>query len=432
MKKLFSKKFISMLVCIALAVCVLPMAAFAENTKTDSKTTASQSQQTNSDKTDKKDDKKIEKIEISLGDAYKKVYDGKEVSKSDVYSLVSSKSGGVTVFTYKWYNANGDAIDYNPVNAGTYKLKIQVSEKDPSYKGSATVSYIIEQRPLEWDVSGLKISKPYDGTTEAAKIKGYLNIKGVIEGDDAALAYDSITAADFPTADVQKVSVPIIVENAGLTGTSRDNYSLPKVSPAAEAAIIKAYITEITIPDDANKYRVVVQEAVSVTDALAAAAMDSEDAIKTALREKVAEAFADKEEFSVSYYTPVLQVLKNDEWVDVPAEDMPQENITVTLQYPEGTEDKTHEFVIYKLKTSGDDAGTIEVWAHTEQVEGIEINLSQGETLAVGYTPDQHINITMIIIIGAIAVMVIAGAVFLKLHKTDREEADEASEPPVQ
>jgi len=428
MKKLFSKKFISMFLCLALAVCVLPMAAFAENTKTDSKTTASQSQQTDSDKTDKK----IEKIEISLGDAYKKVYDGKEISKSDVYSLVSSKSGGVTVFTYKWYDANGNAIDYNPVNAGTYKLKIQVSEKDPSYKGRATVSYIIEQRPLEWDVSGLKISKPYDGTTKAAKIKGYLNVKGVIEGDDAALAYDSITAADFPTADVQKVSVPVTVENAGITGTSRDNYSLPKVSPTAEAAIIKAYITEITIPDDNSQYRVVVQEAVNVTDDLAAAAIDTEDAIKTALRTKVAEAFADKEEFSVSYYTPVLQILKDNEWVDVPAENMPQQNIAVTLQYPEGTEDKTHEFVIYKLKTSGDDAGTIEVWAHTEQVEGIEINLSQGETLAVGYTPEKQINITMIIIIGAIAVMVIAGVVFFKLHKTDREEADEESEPPVQ
>lgn len=432
MKKMFSKKVISMFVCLALAVCVLPMAAFAEDTKTESKTTTSQSQQTDSNKTDKKDEEKeIEKIEISLGDAYKKVYDGKEVSKSDVYSLVSSKSGGVTVFTYKWYDANGNAIDYNPVSAGTYKLKIQVSEKDPSYKGSATVSYIIEQRPLEWDVSQLKITKPYDGTTAAAKIKGYLSISGVIEGDDAALSYDSITASDFPTADVQTVSVPINVENAGITGTSRDNYSLPKILPTAEASIKKAYITEITIEGDSNKYRQVAEEAVYVTEELAKTEFNTEDSIKTALRTKMAEKFGDKE-FNAVYYTTYLQVFENDEWVDVPTDKMPQYNTGFILPYPEETAEDTHGFVVYRMKTSGENTGEIEVWVSTEKVEGIETSLSQGDIIAVGYTAEKAANTTMIIIIAAIAVMVIAGAVFLKLHKADKEEVEEVSEPPIQ
>lgn len=424
MKKLFGKRFISCFACLVLAVCMMPAAAFAQNTSADSQQTVSGSQNTEQ----KTDEKKTEKIQLSLGSSYKKVYDGKEITKSDVYALVSTKSGGASVFTYKWYDENGKTIDYNPVNAGVYKLKIKVSDKDPSYKGSATVKYIIEPRPLEWDVSDLKITKPYDGTADAAKIKGYLAVKGVIEGDDAALAYDSIAAADFPTADVQTVSVPVTVENAGITGTSRDNYSLPKISPTAEASIIKAYITEITVPDDDNQYRLVVEETVSVTEDLKATEFNTEENIKTALRAKIAEMFEGKKEYSVAYLKPVLQVLKNDEWVDVAAEDMPQDNLAITLKYPETAAADTHEFVIYKMKTSGDDAGTIEVWAHTEKVEGIETALSQGEVFAVGYTPEKQTNMTAIIIIGAIAVMVIAGAVFVKLHRADKQEVDEEVE----
>ncbi|MBE6887443.1 MAG: hypothetical protein E7484_03365 [Ruminococcaceae bacterium] len=432
MKKLYGKKIICLFVCVVLAAVMMPLAAFADNTKSDSKTTASQSQQINENKEGTEDKEEIKKTEISLGSVYKKVYDGKEISKSDVYALVSTKSGGVTAFTYKWYDADGKKINYNPVNAGTYKLKIQVSEQDPSYTGSATVSYIIEQRPLEWDVSQLKISKPYDGTADAAKIKGYLDIKGVIEGDDAVLAYDSITAADFPTADVQTVSVPVSVENAGITGTSRDNYSLPKTSPTAQASIIKAYIREMSFPDDDKQYRLVVEEAVYVADSLADTEYDSEENIKAALRTKANEALAEKGQVSATFFTPVLQVLQGDEWVEVSQENMPQDNISITLQYPDGTADKSHEFVIYKMKTSGNNAGEIEVWAHTEKVEGIETMLSQGDSFVIAYTAQKKANTAMIIIIGALAVMIIAGTVFFKMHKADKEELDEEAEHTVE
>lgn len=427
MKKFFNKNIISLFICICMIVCAMPMSAFAQNAeKTTSSSQASQTE-SKAEKDEKEQEKEIKKIELSLGSSYKKVYDGKEVSKSDVYSLVSSKSGGASIFTYKWYDANGNRMDSNPVNAGVYKLYIKVSEEDPSYTGSATVTYIIEQRPLEWDISGIKISKPYDGTNQAAKIKGYLKIKGVVEGDDAALAYDSLKAADFPTAEVQTVSVPVSVENAGITGTSRDNYSLPKIAPTVEASIKKAYITEITFEGDSNKYRQVAEEAVYVTEALAETEYNTEENIKTALRTKVSENFGEKD-FNLVYYTTYLQVFENDEWVDVPADKMPQYNTEFTLPYPEGTAEDTHEFIVYRMKTGGENAGEIEVWVSAEKVEGIETSLSQGDILAVGYTTAKTPNITMIIIIAAVAVMVISGAVFIKLRKADKEDEEEQLE----
>ena len=409
----------------------MPVTALAHTENTNSQASSSQSQ--TAEHTTETEEKEVKKIEISLGSSYKKVYDGKEISKSDVYSLVSTKSGGVSVFTYEWYDATGQKMSTNPLKAGTYKLKIKVSEKDPSYTGTATVSYIIEQRPLEWDVSSLKISKPYDGTASAAKVKGQLAVTGVVDGDDAVLAYDSVKASDFATAEVQRSSLALTVENASLTGEDAANYSLPKIQPTAEASIIKAYITEITLPDDSNQYRLVVEETVYVTDALADTEFNGEDLIKNALRTKVTEFFEGKENINTAFYTPVLQVLQNDEWIDVPSEDMPQEDIKVVLQYPEGTASDTYEFVMYKMKASGTDAGQIEVWAHTELVEGLETSLVQGETIAIGYVAEKQSNVAMIILIGAVAVMVIAGAVFLKLRKADMEDTEtEETQPPVQ
>ena len=419
MKKLLNKKLIGVFICICIAVCALPMAAFAQQSSSGAEATS-----VKTDKTDEKEEKEVKKTQISLGSSYKKVYDGKEISKSDVYALVSTKSGGATVFTYQWYDANGNKIDYNPVNAGHYKLSIKVSEKDPYYTGSATVSYIIEKRPLEWDVSQLKVSKPYDGTTAAAKIKGELDIAGIIEGDDVEFVYDSIKAADFSTPDVQRVSVAITVDNGLLNGTDADNYSLPKINPTAEAAIIKAVITEMTFEGDSNKYRLVVMEEIGVTQALAATEFNTEENIKAALRAKIGEKFADKE-FNAVYYTTVLQVLENEEWVDVSDDKLPQNDAEITLQYPEGTSDKANEFVVYRMKTGGDNAGEIEVWVCAEKVEGLETVLSQGDILAVGYTAEKQNNTMLFVVLGAAAVMVAAGAVFMKLHRTDKEESEE-------
>ena len=424
MKKLFGKKIAGLFICICLVLCMMPMAAFAQNTETSSQKTERTDAPAKTTDTTKQEEKEIEKIKLSLGSNYKKVYDGKEISKSDVYSLVSTKSGGASVFTYKWYDENGTRMNTAPVNAGVYKLYIKVSKEDPSYTGEATVTYTIEQRPLEWDVSDLKITKPYDGTTKAAKIQGYLKIKGIVEGDDAALAYDSIIAADFPTADVQTIPVPITVENAEITGVTRSNYSLPKTPPTAQASIVKAYIKEFKIPGDDNEYRLIVQETVNITEDLAKGEFSSEEAVKAALRKKIAEVFDKAEAFSISYYTPVLQILKNDEWVDVDTDTL-SNDITVTLEYPESSNGKDVEYVIFKMKTKGENAGEIEVWAHTEIADGLEILLSQGDTLAVGFTADKAISTTMIIIICAAVLMVISGFVFFKLNKADKEDAEE-------
>ena len=160
MKKFLDKKFFSLLICLCLVCCAVPMTVFATETA-------------NSEKTE---ETVVKKSQISMGDVYTKVYDGKEISKSDVYALVSGKSGGVTKFTYTWWDANGKKMAEPPVNAGTYKLAIQVLKEDPAFEGSAIVSYIIEQRPLEWDVFDIRVKKSHDGTVTAAKVKGEIKV----------------------------------------------------------------------------------------------------------------------------------------------------------------------------------------------------------------------------------------------------------------
>ena len=125
------------------------------------------------------------------------------------------------------------------------------------------------------------------------------------------------------------------------------------------------------------------------------------------------------------YYTAILQINKDGEWVDVTAENNPADGAVIVLPYPEGTKDSSHEFVVYKMKTQGSDAGIIEVWAHTEKVEGLEITLSQGDPLIVAYAPTSRISKGLVMGIGGAAVAVIAVIVFLKLLKKDREDTEE-------
>ena len=371
------------------------------------------------------------KTEISIGSEYKKVYDGKEISKSDVLALVSDKSGnGVSKFTYKWYDDDGEKMSSNPVDAGEYKLVITVSDKDPVNKGTATVKYIINQRPLEWDTSSLKASKPYDGTAAAATVKGELIVNGIIEGDDVFISFDNIEVADFPSAEVQRAVLPVTVEGAELKGDDADNYILPKNGPEIEASIRKAHITEITFPDNDNRYRAVVEESVYVNEALSAGGFETEDSVKGALKEKAAADLADKKDISTTYYTAVLQVYKDGEWVDVTAENNPADGTPVVLPYPEGTKNSSHDFVVYKMKTQGDDAGLIEVWAHTEKVEGLEITLSQGDPMIVAAVPSNQLNKGVLLGIGGAVVAVLAAVIFFKLLRKDREDTDEPEQLP--
>ncbi len=419
MTKKFTTKILGAVACLCFALFALPTTAFATSTVTATPSPIPTA-------TPKP------KVEIAIGSEYSKVYDGKEISKSDVLALVSDKSGnGVSKFTYKWYDEDGDKMDKNPVNAGEYKLKITVSDKDPVYTGEATVKYIIQPRPLEWDTSKLTASKPYDGTAEAAKVRGELIVNGIIDGDDVFISFDNIRTADFPDAEVQRTKLPLTIENAKLKGKDADNYVLPKLAPEVEAAIIKAYITEITFPDNDNKYRAVVEEAVYANEQLGEIGYNTAESIKNALRSKAAEDWADKENVNTTFYTAVLQINKDGEWVDVTAENNPADGAAVVLPYPEGTKDNSHEFVVYKMKTQGENAGLIEVWAHTEKVDGLEITLSQGEPFIVAYAPANQLNKGLLFGIGGAAVAVIAAVIFFQLLKKDREDvAQEIAELP--
>ena len=415
MMKIFKSRLFSFVACICLLTAFASVTAFATDVATASPTP----EPTPTPKP---------KTELRVGKEYKKVYDGKEAGKSEVLSILSSKSGnGVTYFTYKWYDADGKKLDGNPTNAGTYKLEIKVADKDPVYTGSATVAYIIQHRPLEWDVSGLTVSKPYDGTADSATVKGELLINGIIDGDDVYISYDNIKAADFPNADVQRTKLPITVEGAKLKGKDAQNYILPKLSPEVEASIVKAYITELSFPDNDNKYRAVVEEKVVVSADLLETDFNSADAVKNALRTKAAEALADQEDVNYAYYTAVLQVYKDGQWVEVTAEENPSDGAAIILPYPDGTKDSSHKFVVYKMKTQGKDSGTIEVWAHTEKVEGLEVTLSQGEPMIVAYTKNQ-LSKPLLLGLGGVSAAAILAVVFFKLLKKDREDVAEEIE----
>lgn len=413
-----NKKILQTILTVALSVGVFftitDTPAFAQQ-NTNSKT------QTTQQKNDKKEDKVKEKAEFKANSSYKKVYDAKPATEAEVKSIMSSKSGGVTKYTYNWADENGNKIDTPPIDVGNYKLMIYVSNDDPEFKGSGVIPYIVESRPLEWDTSNLKVSKPYDATTSPAQVKGELKIKGLITGDDVVFGYDSIVSPDFPTADVQRTSVALIVNNPQITGEKAKNYSLPKIAPTVEASIINAHVIEI----DANqkKYRVIVEESINITDDLVKANFDTIEKVKEALRNNINASFKDKENINIVFYNLKCQVQDNGNWLDVDKENIPAEISEITVPYPNETSGKTHEFVVNKMITNGEKSGIIEECENTETDSGLKFKYSDGDTIAVGYTEQQSKNMLIT------AVMVVAGAVIIgiiiitaKLIKKDEKE----------
>ena len=174
-----------------------------------------------------------------------------------------------------------------------------------------------------------------------------------------------------------------------------------------------------------------MEEKVVVSNDLLKTDFNSEDAVKNALRTKAGEALASEEDVNFAYYTAVLQVYKDGQWVEVTAEENPSDGAAIVLPYPDGTKDSSHKFVVYKMKTQGKDSGTIEVWAHTEKVEGLEVTLSQGEPMIVAYSKNQ-INKNLLLGMGGVAAAVILAVVFFKLLKKDREDMAEDAEETVE
>ncbi len=422
MNKAFNKKMLhimfSILLCFGVFFSSTSIDVFAtQNSKNQPITSTKKS----NDKS-KKEEKKKEKAEFKANSSYKKVYDGKSATEAEVKSIMSSKSGGVTKYTYSWADENGNALENPPVDAGNYKLMIVVSGDDPDYKGSGKIPYIIEQRPLEWNVEAITASKPFDTTISPARIKGKLKINGIIDGDDVSFTYDKISAPEFATPDVQRTSILLVVDNPQIIGEKANNYALPKSAPTVEASIIKAHVEEVVLGE--NTYRIIAEDGIKVTEELVNSGFDTKEKIQEVLTANINMLLKkNKENASVVFYNLRCELKDGDNWTEISTQDALKEKIEITIPYPEQTSNKTHKYVISQIVGNGENAGEVKECHYTETENGLKFTYEDGDTIAIGYTQKQSKNMIIAAVVVA-ALAIIAGIVVVtyKLIKKDEQQ----------
>lgn len=127
-----------------------------------------------------------------------------------------------------------------PKNAGTYKVKFAIPDDDPSCKGSAELDFTIAQKEVTVEAGSYKVSKVYDGTTDAGTGSEALAVSGILDADAGVnvkatpAAYTNANVGGQTTMDVTIV----------LDGTGKENY---KIKDNATTVNVPCEITPATL-----------------------------------------------------------------------------------------------------------------------------------------------------------------------------------------
>ena len=157
------------------------------------------------------------------------------VSYGQKFILAASQTGDTTGANKKWTwdydreyfnlvesNANTETITLQAIKAGTSSKGITATYESGTHKGSATVNAVVEKKEVTVTAGSYKVSKTYDGTTNAGTATGELNVTGILSVDSGVTV--KVTPVAYTNANVGgQTSMNVSI---ALDGTGKDNYKI--------------------------------------------------------------------------------------------------------------------------------------------------------------------------------------------------------------
>ena len=157
------------------------------------------------------------------------------VSYGQKFILAASQTGDTTGANKKWTwdydreyfnlvesNANTETITLQAIKAGTSSKGITATYESGTHKGSATVNAVVEKKEVTVTAGSYKVSKTYDGTTNAGTATGELNVTGILSADSGVTV--KVTPVAYTSANVGgQTSMNVSI---ALDGTGKDNYKI--------------------------------------------------------------------------------------------------------------------------------------------------------------------------------------------------------------
>lgn len=178
------------------------------------------------------------------------------VTYGQEFILAASQTGDTTSANKKWTwdydqeyfklvrpNANTETITLQAIKAGTPSKGITATYESGTHKGSAIVNAVVEKKEVTVTAGSYKVSKTYDGTTNAGTATGELNVTGILSADSGVTV--KATPVAYTSANVGgQTSMNVSI---ALDGTGKDNYK------------IKNGATTVSVPCEVTKAMLTVE-----------------------------------------------------------------------------------------------------------------------------------------------------------------------------
>ena len=159
--------------------------------------------------------KEVEKVEISDVTVEDKTYDGKPIE----YSGTATSDNYNGDYEYIWEKADGTVLDSAPINAGSYKLVVKVSDETFAHTGSKEIPFNINKAALTLTAENKSIAFGMNAPEFTCKADG------LVDGDTISATYSCDYTVESPIGDYA-----IIPTDCTFTSGSKDNYDITYVN----------------------------------------------------------------------------------------------------------------------------------------------------------------------------------------------------------
>ena len=306
----------------------------------------------------------------------------------------STLTGGAadTDGTFIWVKAD-TRPEVKDSNVTEYEVVFTPTDTVNWENAAAQAKVKVSPKILTWDGSALTVLTKLADEMKDASLIGELKVSGLLDGDDAGLSYESLTA-EFDTAEAgTDKQVTVTIAGAALTNA---NYELP----AETAFTLKGSIEKTAaLPGQTglgNEYRLVMgaKDVTEVTPDLAKTEnLNTPEKIVEYLKKLLVDCKIDgknpaKENTAVYDAVLLYSADGGETWIRATADNFPAEGVKVILPYPEGTNAADYRFSavhMFAMNRGAYKAGDVETPELTLTKDGITMTLKSLSPIALSW-----------------------------------------------
>lgn len=306
----------------------------------------------------------------------------------------STLTGGAadTDGTFIWAKAD-TRPEVKDSNVTEYEVVFTPTDTVNWENAAAQAKVKVSPKILTWDGSALTVLTKLADEMKDASLIGELKVSGLLDGDDAGLSYESLTA-EFDTAEAgTDKQVTVTIAGAALTNA---NYKLP----AETAFTLKGSIEKTAaLPGQTglgNEYRLVMgaKDVTEVTPDLAKTEnLNTPEKIVEYLKKLLVDCKIDgknpaKENTAVYDAVLLYSADGGETWIRATADNFPAEGVKVILPYPEGTNAADYRFSavhMFAMNRGAYKAGDVETPELTLTKDGITMTLKSLSPIALSW-----------------------------------------------